>query len=201
MIAGCSQVALRLLFTRLNNLRSLSLSSCVTYFSLACLNSPPLDPLRSLNTPLDLRTSELNPVFSVASLGVSTGCKNFPQSAGLAIPDAAQYAFCFTHDASMLLAFIHLGIHGNPQVLFSIAAIQPVSPDPELMHGIILPQRQNYGLLVEVFYVGCLLKIMKVCGESRCIVCLVGRSADLVLSSNLPVVPCFIKCHMLIAHC
>lgn len=131
---------------------------------------------------------------------MSTVHNNFPQSAVLATPDVARCAFFFIHYESTLLALVQLGIHSNPQVLFTVAAIQQVSSYPELTCGVILLQGQNYGLPVEVCNVGYLFKIMRVCLE-RLIFCLVGHSADLVLSSNLPRVPCFIKCYMFIAHC
>lgn len=76
------------------------------YFSLACLGSPPLDRLQSLNIPLDLGISELNTVFSVASPMVIQGVTTSPSllSLQLLIWPSMHFAL-FTTRAHCLLSF------------------------------------------------------------------------------------------------
>lgn len=119
-----------------------SASPHIIYFSLACLDSPPLDALQSFNIPLELGISEINTVFSVASQLVSIGHKNCPQSAGLATPDTIlplnlpkvpyfikcyMYVYIYTHLCSTvqydikerLLPFFKCGFSafsGSPEV-------------------------------------------------------------------------------------
>jgi len=76
----------------------------------------------------------------VASPKVSTELKNFLQPASLATPDVAWCAFCFLRDESTPLALVQLGSHSNPQVLFSVAAIQSGSFHPEFVCGVVFSQ-------------------------------------------------------------
>ncbi|KAK4822567.1 LOW QUALITY PROTEIN: hypothetical protein QYF61_016136 [Mycteria americana] len=115
------------------------------------LRCPSLHTLQHLNVSLVVRGPKLNTVFEVRPHQCRVqGHDHFPSPAGHAIFDTSQDAIGFLGHLGTLLAHIQLAIDQHPQVLFCLAAFQPLFPKPVALHGVAVAQVQDLALgLVE----------------------------------------------------
>ncbi|KAK4816832.1 LOW QUALITY PROTEIN: hypothetical protein QYF61_023896 [Mycteria americana] len=113
------------------------------------LRCPSLDTLQPLN--VSLRGPKLNTVFEVRPHQCRVqGHDHFPSPAGHAIFDTSQDAIGFLGHLATLLAHIQAAVNQHPQVLFCLAAFQPLFPKPVALHGVAVAQVQDLALgLVE----------------------------------------------------
>ncbi|KAK4816679.1 hypothetical protein QYF61_019915 [Mycteria americana] len=111
------------------------------------LRCPSLDTLQHLNVSLVVRDPKLNTVFE--------GHDHFPSPAGHTISHTSQDAIGFLGHLGTLLAHIQPAVNQHPQVLFCLAAFQPLFPKPVALHGVVVTQVQDLALgLVEPHTIG-----------------------------------------------
>ncbi|KAK4810322.1 hypothetical protein QYF61_018264 [Mycteria americana] len=111
------------------------------------LRCPSLDTLQPLNVSLVVGGPKLNTVFE--------GHDHFPSPAGHAISDTSQDAIGLLGRLGTLLAHIQLAVNQHSQVLFCLAAFQPLFPKPVALHGVAVTQVQDLALgLVEPYTIG-----------------------------------------------
>ncbi|KAK4823325.1 LOW QUALITY PROTEIN: hypothetical protein QYF61_000927 [Mycteria americana] len=121
-----------LLFSRLNNPNSLSLSLEVLQ-PLDHFCGPPLDLLQQLHVLLVLRAPELDTVLQVRSHQSRAEAQNhLPRPAGHTSFDAAQDTVGLLGCERTLRTHVQLFIHQYPQVLFRRAALNHIIPQPVL---------------------------------------------------------------------
>ncbi|KAK4831235.1 hypothetical protein QYF61_016333 [Mycteria americana] len=115
------------------------------------LRCPSLDTLQHLNVSLVVRGPKLNTVFEVRPHQCRVqGHNHFPSPAGHAIFDTSQDTIGFLGRLGTLLAHIQAAVNKHPQVLFCLAAFQPLFPKPVALHGVAVAQVQDLALgLVE----------------------------------------------------
>ncbi|KAK4829125.1 hypothetical protein QYF61_002204 [Mycteria americana] len=115
------------------------------------LRCPSLDTLQHLNVSLVVRGPKLNTAFKVRPHQCRVqGHNHFPSPAGHAIFDTSQDAIGFLGHLGTLLAHIQAAVDQHPQVLFCLAAFQPLFPKPVALHGVAVAQVQDLALgLVE----------------------------------------------------
>ncbi|KAK4821552.1 hypothetical protein QYF61_022017 [Mycteria americana] len=143
---------LSLLFSRLNNPRSLSRSpSALCSRPFNQLRCPSLDTLQPLNVSLVVRGPKLNTAFEVRPHQCRVqGHDHCPSPAGHTISDTSQDAIGFLGHLGTLLAHIQAAVSQHPQVLLCRAAFQPLFPKPVALHGAVVAQVQDLALsLVE----------------------------------------------------
>ncbi|KAK4829704.1 hypothetical protein QYF61_006079 [Mycteria americana] len=126
----------------------LSTTSFQTLHQLCCLS---LDLLQHLNVSLVVGGPKLNTGFEVRSHQCRVqGHDHFPTPAGHTIFDTSQDAIVFLGHLGTLLAHIQAAVNQHPQVLFRLAAFQPLFPKPVALHGVAVAQVQDLALsLVE----------------------------------------------------
>ncbi|KAK4811173.1 hypothetical protein QYF61_019804 [Mycteria americana] len=111
------------------------------------LRCPSLDTLQHLNVSLVVGGPKPNTVFEVQPhQGRVQGHNHFPSPAGHTIPDTSQDAIGFLGHLGTLLAHIQLAVNQHPQVLFCLAAFQPLFPKPVELHGVAVAQVQDLAL-------------------------------------------------------
>ncbi|KAK4817646.1 hypothetical protein QYF61_023236 [Mycteria americana] len=115
------------------------------------LRCPSLDTLQPLNVSLGVRGPKLNTAFEVRPHQCRVqGDHHFPSPAGHAIFDTSQDAIGFLGHLGTMLAHIQPAVNQHPQVLFCLAAFQPLFPKPVALHGVAVAQVQDLALgLVE----------------------------------------------------
>ncbi|KAK4810864.1 hypothetical protein QYF61_008836 [Mycteria americana] len=120
------------------------------------LRCPSFDTIQHLNVSLVVRGPKLNTVFQVQPHQCRVqGHDHFPSPAGHTIPDTSQDAFGFLGHLGTLLAHIQAAVNQHSQVLFHLAAFQPLFPKPVALHGVVVAQVQDLALgLVEPHTVG-----------------------------------------------
>ncbi|KAK4818295.1 hypothetical protein QYF61_010437 [Mycteria americana] len=99
------------------------------------LHCPSLDSLQHLNVSLVVGGPKLN-----------TGHDHSPSPAGHAISDISQDAIGFLGHLGTLLAHIQAAVNQHAQVLFCLAAFQPLFPKPVALHGVAVTQVQDLAL-------------------------------------------------------
>ncbi|KAK4826227.1 hypothetical protein QYF61_006268 [Mycteria americana] len=115
-----------------------------TSFQLRC---PSLDTLQHLNVSLVVGGPKLNTVFEVRPHQCRVqGHDHFPSPAGHTICDTSQDAIGFLGHLGTPLAHIQLAVSQHPQVLFCLAAFQPLFPKPVALHGVAVAQVQDLAL-------------------------------------------------------
>ncbi|KAK4825833.1 hypothetical protein QYF61_002956 [Mycteria americana] len=108
-----------------------------TLHQLCC---PSLHMLQHLNVSLVVRGPKLNTVFEVQPHQCRVqGHDHFPSPAGHAIFDTSQDAIGLLGHLGTLLAHIQAAVNQHPQVLFCLAACQPLFPKPVALHGVVHP--------------------------------------------------------------
>ncbi|KAK4831150.1 hypothetical protein QYF61_015453 [Mycteria americana] len=119
-----------------------------TFHQLRC---PSLVTLQHLNVLLVLRDPKLNTGFKVQPHQCQVqGHDHFPSPAGRTISDTSQEAVGFLGYLGTLLAHVQPAVKQHPQVLFCLAAFQPLFPKPVALHGVVVTQVQDPALgLVE----------------------------------------------------
>ncbi|KAK4824657.1 hypothetical protein QYF61_017030 [Mycteria americana] len=111
------------------------------------LHCPSLDTPQHLNVPLVVGGPKLNTVFEVWPHQCRVqGHNHFPSPAGHAIFDTSQDAIGFLGHLGTLLAHIQLSVNQYPQVLFCLAAFQPLFPKPVALYGVAVAQVQDLAL-------------------------------------------------------
>ncbi|KAK4811170.1 hypothetical protein QYF61_019801 [Mycteria americana] len=111
------------------------------------LRCPSLDTLQHLNVPLVVGGPKPNTVFEVRPHQCRVqGHDHFPSPAGHAIFDTSQDAIGFLGRLGTLLAHIQPAVNQHPQVLFCLAAFQPLFPKPVALHGVAVAQVQALAL-------------------------------------------------------
>ncbi|KAK4817962.1 hypothetical protein QYF61_003482 [Mycteria americana] len=111
------------------------------------LRCPSLDTLQHLNVSLVVGGPKLNTVFK--------GDNHFPGPAGNTIFDTSQDAIGLLGHPGTLLAHIQPAVDQHAQVLFCLAAFQPLFPKPVALHGVVVTQVQDLALsFVEPHTVG-----------------------------------------------
>ncbi|KAK4821198.1 hypothetical protein QYF61_015766 [Mycteria americana] len=111
------------------------------------LRCPSLDSLQHLNVSLVVGGPKLNTVFEVRPHQCRVqGHDHFPTPAGHAIFDTSQDAIGFLGHLGTLLAHIQEAVNQHPQVLFCLAAFQPLFPKPVALHGVAVAQVQDLAL-------------------------------------------------------
>ncbi|KAK4824175.1 LOW QUALITY PROTEIN: hypothetical protein QYF61_011472, partial [Mycteria americana] len=91
------------------------------------------------------------------------GHDHFPTPAGHAIFNTSQDAIGFLGYLGTLLAHIQAAVNQHPQVLFCLAAFQPLCPKPVALHGVAVAQVQDLALgLVEPHTIGLVPSIQPV---------------------------------------
>ncbi|KAK4831163.1 hypothetical protein QYF61_015633 [Mycteria americana] len=120
------------------------------------LRCPSLDTLQHLNVSLVVGGPKLNTVFEVRPHQCRVqGHNHFPSPAGHAIFDTSQDAIGLLGRLGTLLAHIQAAVNKHPQVLFCLAAFQPLFPKPVALHGVVVTQVQDLALgLVEPHTIG-----------------------------------------------
>ncbi|KAK4832141.1 LOW QUALITY PROTEIN: hypothetical protein QYF61_020881 [Mycteria americana] len=104
------------------------------------LPCPSLHTLQHLKVSLVVRGPKLNTVFEVWPHQCRVqGHGHFPSPAGHAIFDTSQDAIGFLGHLGTLLAHIQAAANQHPQVLFCLAAFQPLFPKPRCM-GLLWPK-------------------------------------------------------------
>ncbi|KAK4829474.1 hypothetical protein QYF61_004764 [Mycteria americana] len=104
------------------------------------LRCPSLDTLQHLNVSLVVGGPKLNTGFE--------GHDHFPTPAGHTISDTIQDAIGFLGHLGTLLAHIQVAVNQHPQVLFCLAAFQPLFPKPVALHGVAVAQVQDLSLVL-----------------------------------------------------
>ncbi|KAK4810530.1 LOW QUALITY PROTEIN: hypothetical protein QYF61_004493 [Mycteria americana] len=123
----------------------LSTTSFQTLHQLCC---PSLDTLQHLNVSLGVGGPKLNTVFEVWPHQCRVqGHDHFPSPAGHAIFDTSQDAIGFLGHLGTLLAHIQAAVNQHSQVLFCLAAFQPLFPKPVALHGVAVAQDLALGLV------------------------------------------------------
>ncbi|KAK4828439.1 hypothetical protein QYF61_026596 [Mycteria americana] len=124
-----------------------------TLHQLCC---PSLDTLQHLNVSLVVGGPKLNTVCEVRPHQCRVqGHDHFPTPAGRTISDTSQDAIGFLGHLGTLLAHIQAAVNQHPQVLFRLAAFQPLFPKPVALHGVAVAQVQDLALgLVEPHTIG-----------------------------------------------
>ncbi|KAK4826468.1 LOW QUALITY PROTEIN: hypothetical protein QYF61_009195 [Mycteria americana] len=119
------------------------------------LRCPSLDTLQHLNVSL-VGGPKLNTVFEVRPHQCRVqGHDHFPSPAGHTIPDTSQDAIGFLGHLGTLPAHVQPDVNQHPQVLFCLAAFQPLFPKPVALHGVAVAQVQDLALgLVEPHTIG-----------------------------------------------
>ncbi|KAK4829686.1 hypothetical protein QYF61_006061, partial [Mycteria americana] len=113
------------------------------------LRCPSLDTLQHLNVSLVVRGPKMNTVFKVRPHQCRVqGHDHFPSPAGHTISDTSQDAIGFLGHLGTLLAHIQAAVNQHPQVLFCLAAFQPLFPKPVALHGVIMTQVQDLALVL-----------------------------------------------------
>ncbi|KAK4817959.1 hypothetical protein QYF61_003479 [Mycteria americana] len=111
------------------------------------LRCPSLDTLQHLNVSLVVGGPKLNTVFEVRPHQCRVqGHDHFPSPAGHTIFDTSQDAIGFLGHLGTLLAHIQAAVNQHPQVLFCLAAFQPLFPKPVALHGVAVAQVQDLAL-------------------------------------------------------
>ncbi|KAK4830762.1 hypothetical protein QYF61_013251 [Mycteria americana] len=107
--------------------------------------------LEHLNVSFVLGGPKLNTVFEVWPHQCPVqGHDHFPSPAGHTIFDTSQDAIGFLGHLGTLLAHIQAAVNQHAQVLFCLAAFQPLFPKPGSLHGVAVAQVQDLALgLVE----------------------------------------------------
>ncbi|KAK4820051.1 hypothetical protein QYF61_017897 [Mycteria americana] len=120
------------------------------------LHCPSLDSLQHLNVSLVVGGPKLNTVFEVRPHQCRVqGHDHFPTPAGHTVPDTSQDAIGFLGHLGTLLAHIQAAVNQHSQVLFCLAAFQPLFPKPVALHGVAVAQVQDLALgLVEPHTIG-----------------------------------------------
>ncbi|KAK4824318.1 LOW QUALITY PROTEIN: hypothetical protein QYF61_013593 [Mycteria americana] len=120
------------------------------------LRCPSLDMLQHLNVSLVVGGPKLNTVFEVRPHQCRVqGHDHFPSPAGHAIFDTSQDAIGFLGRLGTLLAHIQAAVNQHSQVLFCLAAFQPLFPKSVALHVVVVTQVQDPALgLVEPHTVG-----------------------------------------------
>ncbi|KAK4827772.1 hypothetical protein QYF61_021517 [Mycteria americana] len=120
------------------------------------LRCPSLHTLQPLNVSLVVGGPKLNTVFEVRPHQCRVqGDDHFPSPAGHAIFDTSQDAIGFLGHLGTLLAHIQPAVNQHSQVLFHLAAFQPLFPKPVALHGVAVAQVQDPALgLVEPHTIG-----------------------------------------------
>ncbi|KAK4817687.1 hypothetical protein QYF61_025779 [Mycteria americana] len=120
------------------------------------LHCPSLDTLQPLNVPLVVGGPKLNTAFEVRPHQCRVqGHDHFPSPAGHTISDTSQDAIGFLGHLGTLLAHIQAAVNQYAQVLFCLAAFQPLFPKPVALHGVAVAQVQDVALgLVEPHTIG-----------------------------------------------
>jgi len=115
------------------------------------LHCSSLDMLQQLNVFLVVKGSKLNTVLEVRPHKCQAqGHHHLPTPAGHTIPDPSQDAIGLLGHLGILLAHVQPAVDLHPQVLFCLAAIQPLLPKPVALHGVAVTQVQDPALgLVE----------------------------------------------------
>ncbi|KAK4811346.1 hypothetical protein QYF61_027588 [Mycteria americana] len=123
---------------------------------LSPLRCPSLDTLQHLNVSLVVRGPKPNTVFKVQPHQCQVqGDNHFPSPAGHTIFDTSQDAIGFLGHLGTLLPHIQPAVNQHPQVLFCLAAFQPLFPKPIALHGVAVAQVQDLALsLVEPHTIG-----------------------------------------------
>ncbi|KAK4810277.1 hypothetical protein QYF61_015307 [Mycteria americana] len=108
------------------------------------LRCPSLDTLQQLNVLLVVRGPKVNTVFEVRPHQCRVqGHDHFPSPAGHTISDTSQDAIGFLGHLGTPLAHIQAVVNQHPQVLFCLAAFQPLFPKPVALHGVVVTQVQD----------------------------------------------------------
>ncbi|KAK4818648.1 hypothetical protein QYF61_016619, partial [Mycteria americana] len=111
------------------------------------LRCPSLDTLQHLNVPLVVEGPKQNTVFEVQPHQCQVqGHDHIPSPAGHAIFHTSQDAIGFLGCLGTLLAHIQAAVNQHPQVLFCLAAFQPLFPKPVALHGVAVAQVQDLAL-------------------------------------------------------
>ncbi|KAK4824048.1 hypothetical protein QYF61_009639 [Mycteria americana] len=111
------------------------------------LRCPSLHTLQHLNVSLVVGGPKLNTVFEVQPHQCRVqGHNHFPSPAGHTIFDTSQDAIGFLGHLGTLLAHIQAAVNQHPQVLFCLAAFQPLFPKPVALHGVVVTQVQDLAL-------------------------------------------------------
>ncbi|KAK4815884.1 hypothetical protein QYF61_009935, partial [Mycteria americana] len=111
------------------------------------LRCPSLDTLQHLHVSLVVRGPKLNTVFEVRPHQCRVqGHDHCPSPAGHAISDTSQDAIGFLGHLGTLLAHLQPAVHQQPQVLFCLAAFQPLFLKPVVLHGVVVTQVQDLAL-------------------------------------------------------
>ncbi|KAK4812373.1 hypothetical protein QYF61_018823 [Mycteria americana] len=111
------------------------------------LRCPSLYTLQPLNVSLVVGGPKLNTVFEVRPHQCRVqGHDHCPSPAGHAIFDTSQDAIGFLGHLGTLLAHIQAAVNQHPQVLFCLAAFQPLFPKPVALHGVAVAQGQDLAL-------------------------------------------------------
>ncbi|KAK4826416.1 hypothetical protein QYF61_008949 [Mycteria americana] len=105
-------------------------------------------PLRQGLSPChEVRGPKLNTVFEVRPHQCQVqGHNHFPSPAGHAIFHTSQDAIGLLGHLGTLLAHIQAAVDQRPQVLFCLAAFQPLFPKPVALHGVAVAQVQDLAL-------------------------------------------------------
>ncbi|KAK4815525.1 hypothetical protein QYF61_003217 [Mycteria americana] len=116
--------------------------------------------------PTSFRTPRLPPILTspISSLALLTnrssiasplGDDHFPSPAGHTISNTSQDAIGLLGHLGTLPAHIQLIVDQHPQLLFCLAAFQPLFPKPVALHGVAVAQVQDLALsLVEPHTIG-----------------------------------------------
>ncbi|KAK4827985.1 hypothetical protein QYF61_022687 [Mycteria americana] len=99
------------------------------------------------NWPREWGGPKLNTVFEVRPHQCRVqGHDHFPTPAGHAIFDTSQDAIGFLGHLGTLLAHIQAAVNQHAQVLFCLAAFQPLFSKPVALHGVVVAQVQDPAL-------------------------------------------------------
>ncbi|KAK4818581.1 hypothetical protein QYF61_015381 [Mycteria americana] len=111
------------------------------------LRCPSLDTLQHLNVSLVVGGPKLNTGFEVWPHQCRVqGHDHVPSPAGHTIFDTSQDAIGFLGHLGTLLAHIQAAVNQHPQVLFHLAAFQPLFPKSVALHGVVVTQVQDLAL-------------------------------------------------------
>ncbi|KAK4830691.1 hypothetical protein QYF61_012860 [Mycteria americana] len=111
------------------------------------LRCPSLDTLQHLNVSLVVGGPKLNTGFEVQPHQCQVqGHDHCPSPAGHTIFYTGQDAIGFLGHLGTLLALIQPAVNQHPQVLFCLAAFQPLFPKPAALHGVAVAQVQDLAL-------------------------------------------------------
>ncbi|KAK4830369.1 hypothetical protein QYF61_010464 [Mycteria americana] len=105
------------------------------------LRCPSLDTLQHLHVFLVVGGPKLNTAFEVRPHQCRVqGHDHFSSPAGHTISDTSQDAIGLLGHLGTLLAHIQAAVNQHPQVLFHLAAFQPLFPKPVALHGVAVAQ-------------------------------------------------------------